>query len=178
MFSLVGIIGAFKENYCCTVLFSVFMTLSVVVEVYSSIATPIFWFLAVLYIFITMISFSFARLIRERLIEEVLQPHSAFMRDYGRTYGLRFNSFRFFNNNNPVVEMQTIEFEGRQLPPYYSHDTHRSSLEVPPLPPYEELPSHPPSYVESVRNSIKTNENDSNQNIDNNYVQHIWKVLN
>ena len=180
VFSVFGVVGAYKESYCCTVLFSVFMTLTVVAEIYSSIIAPVFWFLTLLYIFVTMIAFSFARLIREQLIAEVLLPQQAFMRDYGHTYGLSWNSYQFFNrDSNQLIQMQTIELDGRRLPPYYpSPDTEEglaSGSEVlRALPPYEELPPHPPSYQESVRNSLhKTNDNNNENNTNNDYVQHI-----
>ena len=161
MFCVMGVVGAYRENYCCTVLFSVFTTMLVVGEVYSALMAPVFWILAFLYMCVTLISFSYARLIRERMLNLILQPQTAYMRNNGRTFGLRFNDYQYTNRtDDPFLQLRTVEFNGRQIPPFYATDNQglptTLAFDVVPPPKYEDVSQLPPSYQEISRIS---NEN-------------------
>lgn len=167
VFCVVGVVGAYREHYCCTVLFSVFTTMLVVGEVYAAIIAPIFWMLAFLYICVTLIAFSFARLIRERMLASILMPRTAFMRDNGQTYGLRFNAYQFVNrSDDPFLQLRTVEFNGRHIPPFYCTDSMPTALAFDAVPPpkYEDVSPNPPSYQESVNNARNSDREPNGDN--------------
>jgi len=163
VFTTFGLVGSYRENYCCVAIFAVYMTLSIIAEIYLSLLASGFWFTTIIYLFITIISYSFARQIRQRLIAIALQPQTAFMRDYGQTFGLQYNSPQYSANNN-VLQFQTLEVNGRYLPPYYN-TRHNSIHFEPTLSTVAELPANPPPYEENDTNPKKVAQSFGHNNV-------------
>lgn len=160
VFTIFGLVGSYRENYCCVIIFAVYMTLSIIAEIYLSLLASGLWFTTIIYLFITIISYTFARQIRNRLIAIALQPQTAFMRNDGQTFGLQYNSLQYSANNN-VLQFQTLEINGRHLPPYYNSSIHFE----PTLPTLDELPANPPPYEENDSNPKNLAQSSCDNNV-------------
>ncbi|XP_054160011.1 uncharacterized protein LOC128958220 [Oppia nitens] len=152
LLAMLGAIGAYRESYCLTSLFSVFTTLSVIAQIYSSIISPIFWFITLFFMFVTMVSFSFARHIRERLLKLLIEPQLAFARDNGPPYGATFNSIVFSNDNTSNSNnYNNIDGYNNNNNQQFIHMHNMPTFCKPP--PYEEMPPYPPPYDDNSSQS-------------------------
>jgi hypothetical protein len=62
LFNLLGLLGAYKQNFCLTITYALFMTLSTFGSLITSLQTAdIYWLYLVFNLLITVLAFAYAR---------------------------------------------------------------------------------------------------------------------
>lgn len=115
-----GLIGSYKDNYCCTIAYAVYMTISTIGGFYMAIEAAVLWLPTIISLLITLLAYSFARHIRMGRIRMapvvfVCQPQSTVFMPSGPQY----YSATQFNGQNQWQHLNTA-YVAPQLPPPYT----------------------------------------------------------
>ena len=116
-FSLFGMMGAIKENYCATMTFAIYYTINTVANFYVAFQANGLWLYAIINLCIAIISFNFAKHLRAQrllrslstsafVIDPSSYPHQTIVVPVGHEWTTR------------VVRQQWVS----DPPPYTSHE--------------------------------------------------------
>jgi hypothetical protein len=91
-FNLLGLMGAYKEHYCITITYFIFMTMSTFGSINNAIKTPVYWCSFVLSLTITILAYAYAsdlKTIRNQMFETpafVIHPQTVVHISPGQQY--------------------------------------------------------------------------------------------
>lgn len=155
LFFIIGMIGAYKENYCMIVTFAVYMTISSIWYFIKAFSAAKFWPLALIYIVMTATTYIFAQTIKEKRIRlsdlQVVEPPKTDLNPPANNPqpppqpGFVLTPESFNARNNVVITVGYVP-PPNILPPISSSPSHYPSYSSYPPPPY---PSAPPAHWSS-----------------------------